>query len=109
MKQDKSSLVKFLAIPGILLLIATPLAVPDTLAGTKDVVKAIWQLFSGFLEKLWTWAKQFYLEAKDLAEERKSIIKKEFEKEEEQIKGGIKQQLLKIPKSLWERIKELIK
>lgn len=66
------------------MLIALPLALPDT------------------LHNVW-------LQVKTLIEERKLIILKELEKEKARIEESGKSQLLKIPKYLWERFKGLLR
>jgi len=64
--QNKSSflLIKFLAIPGIFLLAAAPLALPETFEGAKDLgltwlqtlpqlLEETWQEFSQILSHIW--------------------------------------------------------
>ncbi len=78
---------------------------PGTLEKTwKEEVLPIWQ-------KMWDWFKKTFWDPyiapffEKEVEKRKPIVKKEFQKEKEEMK----QELPEVIKSLWDKLKELIK
>jgi len=87
-----------------------------------ELLKEIWDGFSGFCLNVWnffknTWNSYIFPFFDNLwqgtlgkeIKERKPVIEEEFQKEKQEMKEEIKTGLPDALKSLWERFKELIK
>lgn len=85
----------------------------ETLKGFPGALKVVWQKTVGIMMKVWNWFKGIFrwiwdrtlsLLGKEI-EKRGPEIREEFKKETEELKEDIP----KITKTLWDRLKDLIK
>lgn len=134
---SKKTLI-ILAIP-IVLFTAVPFALPESIesiGGFQEVLsrtikdlpeffKEIRQGFINALEQIWSWIKtiwssyirpffqNIWQKTKDFFlreyERRKSSAEEEFVRDKEQLKEKVKSLIIKIPLSLWAKIKGLFK
>lgn len=95
------------------------------LKGLPQALKEPWQKALRVWEGMWNWAKGIWnsyilpwlksiwqkitVPFKKEIERRKPIIEEEFKKEKKEMKEEIKTELPKTGKTLWERLKELLK
>lgn len=83
------------------------------------IIKRIWQeevlpiwrkMYNWFMANIWPKLVGFFNKyLKPEIEKRKPIINEEFQKEKEEMKKSAKEEVPAATKSLWERLKELIK